>query len=197
MIAKTVVIFPNVELGKDVIIEDFCIIGSPSKVSKKEKTIIGDNAIIRSHTVIYAGNKIGNNFQTGNKVNIRELNEIGENVSIGSHSVVEHHVKIKDNVRIHSSVFIPEFTILEKDCWIGPGVFMTNAKYPKSANVKNELKGVRVGENAKIGANVTILPAVIIGSGSLIGAGSVITKDVKRSSIYAGNPARFLRKVHY
>ncbi len=196
-VADTAKIYPNVKLGENVTIEDFCIIGAPFGGQANEETIIGDNAVIRSHTVIYAGNKIGNNFQTGNKANIRELNVVGNNVSIGTLSVVEHHVIIEDNVRIHTQAFIPEYSILKKDCWIGPNVVITNAKYPKSPNVKNELKGAVVGELAKIGANATILPGVKIGRNVLVGAGSVVVKDVKDGVIVAGNPARFIRDVHY
>ncbi|MBN2546607.1 MAG: transferase [Spirochaetes bacterium] len=197
MISKTSVIYPNVKLGKNVTIEDFCIIGCPFKGSNNEKTVIGDNSLIRSHTVIYAGNKIGSGFQTGHKANIRELNTIGNNVSIGTLSIIEHHVQIEDNVRIHSQVFVPEFTILKKGSWLGPNVVLTNAKYPLSQNVKNELKGPVIKESAKIGANVTILPGIIIGEKSLVGAGSVVVKDVEDYTIVAGNPAKFIRKVHY
>lgn len=196
-IADTAKIYPNVKLGENVTIEDFCIIGAPFAGQTNEETIIGDYALIRSHTVIYAGNKIGNNFQTGNKANIRELNILGENVSIGTLTVIEHHILIEDNVKIHSQVFIPEFSILKKDCWIGPNVVITNARYPKSPNVKNELKGAIVGELAKIGANATILPGIKIGRNALIGAGSVVVKNVKDGVIVAGNPARFLRYMHY
>src|SRR3990172_517711 len=117
MISKTAIIHPNVKLGKNCIIEDFVIIGTTPKGYNigEIETVIGDNAVIRSHTVIYAGNQIGNNFQTGNKTNIRELNKIGNNVSIGTLSVVEHHVSIGDGVRIHSQVFIPEFSVLEEE----------------------------------------------------------------------------------
>ena len=93
---------------------------------------------MRSGTYIYAGNKIGSNFQTGHKVNIREENEIGNNVSIGTQCVIEHHVKI-GNVRIHSNVFIPEFTILKSNVWIGPNVVLTNAKYPNRKETKENL----------------------------------------------------------
>jgi acyl-[acyl carrier protein]--UDP-N-acetylglucosamine O-acyltransferase len=58
-IALTSIIYSNVELGKNVIIEDFCIIGIPVFGMTNEKTIIGDNAIIRAGTYIYSGNKIG------------------------------------------------------------------------------------------------------------------------------------------
>ena len=198
MISKTAIIYPNVKLGKNCIVEDFVIIGVPPSNYKGKilKTVIGDNAIIRSHTVIYAGNKIGNNFQTGNKANIRELNIIGNNVSIGTLSVVEHNIRIEDDVRIHTQVFIPEYTILENKCWIGPNVVITNAKYPKSPNVKNELKGPHIKKNAIIGANSTLLPAVTIGEQAFIGAGSVVTRNIEKGKVVAGNPARVIKTIN-
>ncbi len=193
----TIKIYKNVTLGKNVVIEDFVIIGTPPKGFQdgELETMIGDNSIIRSHTVVYAGNKIGKNFQTGNKANIREFNEIEDNVSIGTLSIVEHHVKIEDGVIIHSQVFVPEYSILKKRCWLGPNVVITNAKYPQSPNVKNELLGAVIGESAKIGANSTLLPGVVIGKNALVGAGSVVTKDVKEDSVVVGNPAKEIKKI--
>ena len=190
MISKTAIIYPNVKIGKGCVIEDFVIIGTPQKgsVPRELETVIGDNAIIRSHTVIYAGNKIGNSFQTGNKANIRELNEIGDDVSIGTLSVIEHHVKIGNGVRIHSQAFIPEYCVLEDRCWIGPNVVMTNAKYPNRPDTKHNLQGVTIGRNAVVGANVTVLSGIYIGDGALIGAGTVVTKDVPDGAVVYGNP---------
>jgi acetyltransferase-like isoleucine patch superfamily enzyme len=145
--------------------------------------------------VIYAGNTIGRNFQTGNKVNIRESNQIGDNVSVGTLSVIEHHVRIADNVRIHTQAFIPEFSVLEEGCWIGPNVVLTNAKYPLSPGAKESLAGVVIRTRAKIGANVTILPGVVVGADALIGAGSVVVKDVPAGAVVAGNPARVIRHI--
>lgn len=198
MISKTAIIYPNVRLGENCVVEDFVIIGTPPKgyAAGELETVIGINAVIRSHTVIYAGNKIGNNFQTGNKANIREMNEIGDDVSIGTLSVVEHHVKIGNRVRIHTQAFIPEYTILEDESWIGPNVVITNAKYPKSPNAKNELKGAYVKKYAIIGANSTILPGVVIGERSLVGAGSVVTKDVANETVVAGNPAVVIKNIN-
>ena len=196
-IAPTAIIHPNVVLSEDVVVEDFCIIGLPFKGMKNIQTIIGSGSIIRAGTYIYAGNQIGKNFQTGNKANIRELNQIGDDVSIGTHSVIEHNITIGNNVRIHSQVFVPEYSTLENDCWIGPNVVLTNARYPKHLSVKDELKGPLIGNNAKIGANATILPGVIIGKNSLIGAGCVVTKHVAPDTIVVGNPAKPLRKIDY
>ena len=181
--------------GEDAIIEDYCIIGAtPRGHSEGElETIIGAGAWIRSHTVIYSGNVIGENFQTGNKVNIREFNQIGNDVSIGTLSVIEHHSHIGNNVRIHTQVFVPEYTEIEDDTWIGPNVVLTNAKYPLSPNVKKTLKGPVVKKGAIIGANATILPGVVIGENAFIGAGSVVVRDVPKEAVVVGNPAKLLK----
>ncbi len=184
-------IYKNVKIGENADIGEHCVIGlPPSGASDGElKTIIGKNAVIRSHTVIYAGNVIGDGFHTGHGVLVREENMIGNDVSVGTHSVIEHHTVIEDGVRMHTNVFIPETTVLKKGCWIGPHAVFTNAFHPLCPIVKKCLKGATVMEGAKIGANATVLPDLTIGKGALIGAGSVVTKDCDPESVYSGIPA--------
>ncbi len=197
-ISKTAIIRPGVVLGNGTIIEDFAAIGviSPEVEGLKMETVIGKKSLIRMHTVIYSGNKIGNNFMTGNKVNIRENNVIGDNVSIGTLSVIEHHVTIGNDVRIHSQSFIPEYSILENGCWIGPNVVLTNSKYPVSRNSKANLEGVHICEKAIIGANATLLPGITIGKYAIVGAGSVVTEEIEEATVVAGNPARKINSTH-
>ncbi len=156
---------------------------------------IGARARIRSHCVIYTDNQIGDDFQAGHGVLVRESNRIGHRVSVGSHSVVEHHVTIGDGVRLHTNVFVPEFSILDEDCWLGPGVILTNARYPTSPTAKQELAGPRIGARARIGAGAILLPGVSIGEDALIGAGAVITENVPAGTVVVGNPARAIRTV--
>jgi len=195
-IASSAIIYPNVQLGNNIVIEEYCLIGLPFDNSS-QITIIEDNAYIRAGSYIYAGNYIGKNFQTGNKANIRELNKIADNVSIGSLCNIEHQIVIGSGVRIHSQVFIPEHTKLDEHCWIGPNVVITNAKYPLSLNVKNRLKSAHICKNAKIGANSTLLPGVKIGINSLIGAGSIVTNSIEDNVIAFGNPAKVIRPINY
>lgn len=190
-------VHPGVSLGAGSSVGAYAIVGEPARGKRPGEvpTVIGPDALIRSHTVIYAGNRIGARFQTGHGALVREDNVIGDDVSLGSSSVVEHHVTIGNGVRIHSMAFIPEYTELEENCWIGPNVVITNAKYPRSTRVKETLQGARVRRGAKIGANCTLLPGVEIGEDALVGAGSVVTKDVPARTVAAGNPARVIKQL--
>lgn len=190
-------VHPNVRLGADAVIGEYVIVGVPPKGSApgELETIIGPRVRIRSHSVIYAGNRIGADFQTGHGAMVRELNEIGDDVSIGSHSIIEHHTRIGNGVRIHSNAFVPEYSILEDRAWIGPNAVLTNARYPSNPATKASLRGPHVMADAKVGANATILPGVVIGRQALVGAGAVVVRDVPDGKVVAGNPARVINDV--
>ncbi len=195
--AATARLYPNVVMGENCTIEDFVIIGRPPKGAKEGEleTRIGAGALIRSHTVIYAGNQIGNRFATGHGVLLREHNDIGDDVSIGSHSIIEHHVKIGHRVRIHSGAFIPEYSVLEDEAWIGPHVVFTNVLHPLCPEVPKCIKGPTICRGAKVGAGATVLPAVTVGEMALVAAGAVVTRDVPPRMVVAGNPARIVRSI--
>lgn len=183
------------KLHEGAVLGEGASIGYGCEIGGGEALVIGAGAVLRSHTVIYGGSRIGAKFSSGHGVLIREGAVIGDQVSVGSHSVLEHHVTLEDGVRIHSNVFIPEYTVIMEQAWVGPGVCFTNAKYPAAARTKELLCGVIVEPYARIGAHVTLLPGVRVGRGALVGAGSVVTRDVPPGVYVAGNPAKMLGKV--
>ena len=52
-----------------------------------------------------------------------------------------------------------------------------------------------IGDDVFVGANSIILKGVTIGDRVIIGAGSVVTKSIPADEIWAGNPAKFIRKI--
>ena len=53
---------------------------------------------------------------------------------------------------------------------------------------------VSICKGAYLGMNTLVVKPVTIGENAIIGAGSVVTKDVPANEVWAGNPARFIRK---
>lgn len=193
-------ILDDVQLGENTTIEDFVLLGIPPSKSAIDpphqgKLIIGDNSVIRSHSVIYLGNKIGSSFQTGHGVLVRENNLIGDHVSIGSHTVVERENVIGNKVRIHSNCFIPEFVKIEDSAWIAPGVTVLNILHPPCPKFDECARGVVIKKNAKIGSNVIIGPRITVGENSLIGCGSVVLESIPADSVAVGNPAKVIKKI--
>jgi acetyltransferase-like isoleucine patch superfamily enzyme len=186
-----------VRLGPESRVDEFCALGEGWDALPEDQRLltIGPRARIRTHAVIYAGSTIGADFHAGHHVLIREMSILGDRVSIGSGSIVEHHVRVGDDVRLHSACFVPEFSVLEDNCWLGPGVILTNAKHPLSRGVKDRLHGPVIGKGAKIGAGAVILPGVRIGEGALIGAGAIVAADVPPKTVVRGEPARVRGEV--
>lgn len=183
----------NVIVGKRSVVQENVWLGMPSRefLGRKEedlpRTKIGDNAVLRSGTIIYCGVTIGQNFRSGHTVLIREETVIGDNVLVGTNTVIDGRTTIGSNVSIQSSVYIPTDTIIEDFVFIGPNAVLTNDKYP--IRKQKPLKGATVRKGATIGANATLLPEIEVGEGAVVAAGSVVTRDVPAWKLAIGVPA--------
>jgi acetyltransferase-like isoleucine patch superfamily enzyme len=161
----------------------------PSRPSSAE-LLLGDDAHLRSGTVIYLGSRIGARFQTGHHVVIREECEIGDDVSVWSNSVVDYGCRIGNGVKIHANCYVAQYTDIGDEAFLAPGVTVANDLYPGDERSARVMSGPSIGAGAQIGVNVTLLPFVRVGAGALVGAGSVVTRDVPAGCLAFGNPAR-------
>ena len=122
---------------------------------------------------------------------------IEDNCFIGPFVEIQKNVLIKRSSKIQSHTFICEFVKIGSECFVGHGVMFINDKFldgkPAGGDVSKWEK-TDIGDNVSIGSNSTILPVKIC-DGCVIGAGSVVTKDIKIKGVYAGNPAKLLRKI--
>ena len=178
------------EFGENYVIQENAVVGFKYK-DGCQKTKIGNNAVIRAFTIIYADGIIGDDFKTGHSVLIREKTIIGKRVIIGTNTVIDGNVEIGNFVKLESNVYIPTHTKIGSYVFIGPGAVLINDKYPQRLRDEYEPVGPILEDSVTIGANATILPAVRIGEGSMVAAGSVVTKDVPPWSLAVGMPAKF------
>lgn len=171
------------------------IIGYPLSRGVSSPLVLGADARLRSGTVLYDGTIIGKRLQTGHGVVVREGCVVGDDVSIWSNSVIDYNCHIGDRVKIHCNCYIAQYTEIDEDAFLAPGVTIANDLYPGDERSAEVMSGPRIGAAAQVGINVTILPYVRIGAGSLIGAGSVVTRDIPAGMVALGNPAVVRRAV--
>lgn len=196
-IAETVRLHPNVRLGENVVIDDFCVIGYPPQgyAPGDLETVIGDGTVVRTRAVIYAGFMFGRSCHVSHNVVVREFCLIGDRVSIGTNTLVEHHCQIGDNTRIQGLSGLAEYTIIEDGAWIGPAVVTTNVLHPTCTRAKECLHGPIIRSGAIVGAHTVIMPDIEVGERSLLGSGSVIIKSVRDEAVMFGVPARKIANV--
>ncbi len=129
--------------------------------------------------------------------------EIGDGVKVGAFVEIQKGAKIGANSKVSSHTFICEGVAIGEGTFVGHSVTFINDKYPFATNKDGSLQteedwGVEatsVGKRVSIGSGSTILCGVSIGDGAMVGAGSVVTKSIPAGELWAGVPARFMRKV--
>ena len=196
-IDSNTIIRKGTQLGEHSFVGSNCIIGEydmsfiQNRKQYSAELMIGNEAVIRSGTIIYSGSIIGNNFNTGHRVTIREKSVLGDNVSVGTLSDIQGNCTIGSYVRMHSNVHIGQLSKIDSFTWIYPYVVLTNDPTPPS----DKFVGVHVKSFAVIATGSIILPGIEIGQDSLVAAGAIVTKDVADYSVVGGNPAHVISDV--
>ena len=109
-IHPTAIVYDNVELGDNIFIGPYCIIGAPAEFKKywdKEpgKVKIGDGCVLTGHVTIDAGTE--------------DITTVGEGVWMLKHSHVGHDAWIGNNATISCGAKIGGHTIVRANCNIG------------------------------------------------------------------------------
>lgn len=122
---------------------------------------------------------------------------IGAGAFIGPFVEVQRGAVIGARTRVQSHSFVCELVTIGEDCVIAHGVMFINDTFAGGGPARGDVslwRSTRVGNYVSIGSNATILP-VDICDHVVIGAGAVVTRDITRSGVYAGNPARMLKPL--
>ena len=151
-------------------------------------------ANIRTHGIVNVD--FGKNVTVIQPVNLYGCT-VGEDSFIGPFVEIQRKVTIGRRCRVQSHAFICELVTIGDDCFISHGAMFVNdlARGGKPAYDRPDLwRGARLGNRVFVGTNATVMPADICDD-VLIGAGAVVTKDITRPGVYAGNPARYIRAL--
>ncbi|MEN9928749.1 MAG: 2,3,4,5-tetrahydropyridine-2,6-dicarboxylate N-acetyltransferase [Bacteroidota bacterium] len=115
--------------------------------------------------------------------------------SVNSLIKIGNHVSINNNfsATAQASIEIQDHVLIGYNCSIidhdGHGIG------PHNRFENEQGASVCIEKNVFIGSNVTVLKGVTIGENSVVGNGSVVTKSIPKNTVFAGNPAKFIREI--
>jgi acyl-[acyl carrier protein]--UDP-N-acetylglucosamine O-acyltransferase len=191
-IGDNTTIYDNVSIGENSIICNDNIIGEPlndyyyNVNYKQPETIIGENSLIRSHNIIYAGCIFGDNFITGHNVVIREYTKTKRNCVFGTKSNVQGYIEVGEFCRFHSDVHICQYSKIGNYVFIYPFVVLTNDPKPPS----NHYIGPTIGDYTVIATSSILMPSVKLGNHCLVAAKTTVDASYSDYSFIYGNPSR-------
>lgn len=163
--------------------ESITIFG-PLLIINRGKMTVGDKARINSGKY---KNPIGGDTRSSIVVKPYAILTIGTNLRMSNSAIYcAQAISIGDNVMIGGS------------CKIWDSDFHPIDPVVRLATPNENFKTapITIGNNVFIGGASIILKGVTIGDNSVIGAGSVVSGHVPPNEIWAGNPARFIKKLN-
>lgn len=150
--------------GVDVVIEDGVLIFHAENISIGNQVYVGHQTMLKGY---YKGEMI---IGDGSWIGQSCFFHSAGNIFIGKAVGIGPFVKILTSVHQELNIDLP---VLHQPLDFAPVV---------------------IHDGADIGIGSIILPGVTIGEGAIIGAGAVVAMDVEAYTVYAGVPAKFLRK---
>jgi len=203
LLGNNISIKDNVVIRRGAIIGDNVIIGYRDTEGDSDASVepsiteIGENAKVRSGSVLYWGTRIGNDSMVGHNAVIRENTIIGHHTYIGTLTAIEGDTKIGNYVGIQTQCYITKFCNIGDYTFIAPLFCGANdqAMSHRRARHGQNLIGFTTEKYVRIAVGVTVLPGVHFGEGCIVGAGSVVTKNVPPYKVVMGVPARVVRDV--
>ncbi|MBL8868317.1 MAG: acyltransferase [Planctomycetaceae bacterium] len=146
------------------------------------KITIGSNVRINSGSEV---NSVGGDRRTHLVVGPEGRLKIEAGVGMSNSTIIAmESVEILENTLIGGGCDIYDFDFHEIDA---------DDRATKRGNIG--ISAVRIGPAAFIGAYSIVLKGVSIGEGAVVGAGSLVTRDIPSFELWAGRPAKFIRKI--
>jgi acetyltransferase-like isoleucine patch superfamily enzyme len=204
-IGHHVVIHAGSRIGGDVRIDDHAVVGKQpmrarrSALSGSEQqppAEIGEQAILGTGAIVYAGARIGDGVLVADLATVREDVTIGNNTIIGRGAAVENHSSIGSRCKLETNAYITAYSTVEDDVFVAPGVLTSNDRFiGRTKERLGQFKGVHARKGARLGVGAIVLPGIELAEESVAAAGAVVTRPTEEATIHAGVPARRFTEV--
>src|SRR5215210_2382092 len=178
-IAETAVVYLGVELGEDVVVGDYAVVGKqpvlgPRSTASREELpalVVGNGARILAGAVVFAGTRLGEGVIVGDQACVRERCSVGDDVVIGRGAFVENDVTIGSRTRIQANAYVTAYSTLEEEVFIAPCVVTTNDNFMGRTEGRHALmRGPMIRRGARIGGGAVLLPGIETGEEAFVGA---------------------------
>lgn len=157
------------------------------------------------HGRLYCVSNTKNGIVIGDHVSInsnRKSNPIGGDTKTTLFAKDKGKIRIGNHCGLSNvTIFANESVVIGNQVLLGGSTKIYDTDFhwldlEKRMNEKGSVtKPVEIKDGVFVGAHSIILKGVTIGEGSVIGAGSVVAKSIPAGEIWAGNPAKFIRKI--
>lgn len=132
------------------------------------------------------------------RAQIRSGARIGAECVIGRDVFIDLGVDIGDRTKIQNAALIYHGVSVGDGVFIGPGVILTNDRYPRAITPTGELARAddwqatptHLDHGCSIGAGAVVVAGADIGPFATVGAGAVVTRRVPGHALVAGSPAK-------
>jgi acetyltransferase-like isoleucine patch superfamily enzyme len=145
--------------------------------------------------------QIGGNFNSVNNYKISFFNYAPctrfKTFSSKSKIIIGNNVHVNSSSILCNStmIVIGDNTLIAPNCILSDSNFHNISAVKRHGRCDKSDKPIIIKENVWIGMNTIVLKGVVIGKNSVISANSLVIADVKPNSMYAGNPAKFIKKI--
>lgn len=204
-IGHHVVLRSGTRIGDGVTIGDHASLGKRpmrsantalAKRSVAEPLVVADGCIVGTGVVLYAGCSLGEGVMVADLATIRERVSVGAHTIVGRGVAIENDCTVGRYCKLETNCYITAYSCLEDRVFVAPGVLTGNDNFIGRTHERHKhFKGVTVRRGGRIGLGAVVLPGRIVERDALVAAGSVLTRNAPERQIWAGTPARFLRKV--
>lgn len=194
-IHPTVVIDKEAQIGKDVTIGAYCVIGKAvigdccvldSNVRVYDDVVMGKGCVVKAGAVLGGAGFGYERDAEGNKFRFPQIGQLimGDYVEVGSNTCVDRGA-LADTV-------IGDYTKINNLCHIahnnkiGRNVSITGCVNISGSNI--------IDDDVWIAPNSSIRGWVHIGKNATVGMGSVVVKDIPEGETWVGNPAHKMEK---